>query len=465
MARHLFEADGSFSTDTSAASMAYFIMGPSAVDWLAARRTSLHRQEKLAWSRLYVLGCSPAEVRARGGIYDYPVADSWIEHPLHTISMLLLSGRHQDAIAALNEYREIRATGETRRKTSAHTGPFPSGFFPQYMSTNIWGAQPVCPIDPRDYGIDPLQFWNYMDRLGFAPWYEGSGIAKEFETLNYSHNLRMLRNITEVAGERWHATALTGASAFLRRTLASRQPNYEDVAFALRVLGDQAAQYLNAADRGTRAAAWCLVPAATSEQMKRGLAALAKMSESAREVLLERMGRAPTYEELSSIRSKGYVHILHRMPWKFLEAAATSEAGVASLRGKLAKYLKTNELEVIQTALIDHERRLQPADLPEPLTPHPRLPPEDTEWFRVYTMFEEARKANHEARARLLDVAEEVPAVALLLGLTALADTQKSYVLTRAITPSVLAIAEKCPGYAAVTADPDKYLPRYVKVT
>lgn len=472
----LYESNTHHARHISVQTAAYLIKGSPAVRWLGERREGYYdRPDRLDWARLYLLGCNPAEIRRTwGGAYALPVGSApgyhrsntgyhhsntrWVNHPLHIASLMLYAGRHHDAAVVLDEYRLLREHAKNKGKATPES-PFDAGFFPNHMSNNEWTTQPICSIDPRAYGLDPFKFEASMDKIAFALWYDEDSLKERFETIQYSHHLRMLRDMVEVTGESWRLLVAARASIYLRKELRNSRTSYEDVAYAIRVTGKRQAQEIlkQTTARSTRSA-FALLPWATSEEMRRALTEVAKLGESSQKEVLCRMGRPPTADELLSIRSKGIVDVLFYMPWKFLEPAATGD-DKSKLVARMAKYFKTRDLDVIQNVLMPHDQRYTAVKMPDPLPEGMAAPePADTAWGQLAQRYEEARLYNMELRMRLLHIADEDPYAAILLALMAM--REKETHIKSLVTRSIVDLASELPGFQVLIEDIEAFRPK-----
>lgn len=471
----LYESDTMHARDVSVQTAAYLIKGPAAVQWLGERRSGhlYGTPARLGWERLYLLGCNPAEIRRTwGGAYAFPITDptsharGWGNHPLHIASLMLHAGRHHDAAVALDEYRLIREYWKKPRPAFAPTpgpeNPFPRGFFPNNISNHEWTSQPICPINPRAHGLEPLAYDPSMDRIAFALWYEKDSFKERFETIRFSYHLRVLRSLVEVGGEDWRRLVAARAGVFLRKEMRRKRTSYDDVALAIRAAGEQRASEIlrQTAHRSTRAA-FALLPWASSKEMRTALTEVAKLGESSQTEVLRRMGRPPTADELLSVRNKGLVDVLRRMPWEFLEPAATGP-DKSKLVARMAKYFKTHDLDVMREVLVPHDGRLGMATLPAPLPEGVvALEPSDTAWGELAQRYEDARRYNLGLRMRLLHIADEDPYAAILLTLVAMRKAELR--VNNLITPSIAEIAAELPGYPVILEDVEAFRPKLPK--
>ncbi len=462
LTRHCYEQDSFAAREQVVIEPVYLVMGNYAARWLTERRTADQLQrtrahDKLPLSKLYQLGCDHVQIRtAFGGLYSYP--EAWLDHPLNIAAMLLRRGLHQRAVAAVKEYETMREAGNLKIKGKLEKdNPFGNGFFPQHINNSPWMAMPTCPVSARDHGIDKLSFDRSFDHVGFAGWFKVSTLASLFEDASSIHNVVMMQRVVQVLGDDLRHATTRSTVKFVRKELRSARTSYHDVAVALRAADAQGRRSAMNSAEGAATACWALLPDASEEEMSRGLQQIARNSEGSRNEALQALGRTPFAEELLSIRSKGIVDVLYMMPWELLEPTASDPEQATRLSGRMAKYLKTRDIDTIKSLLIDHKDRLAPLKLPPPLV-HGSVPsPETTRWAEVAHDVEYCREYNEEVRSRLLDIADGDQEVATLFALCAKRSANQ-WTVQRLLTPSIMELIEQHPGFSQLLERPDDYL-------
>ncbi len=374
----------------------------------------------MRWRDLFRLGVNPALVRAQSGFeVQFPASgkDSGIEHPLNVAANYLIHDHGHDALRVLEEYDTMLSVYEEHIKnkssrkrgvsTRAPNNPFGHHFFSQnYWSSNVWCHSWVNPVDPRQYGIEPRPFHPLFDYASHLLWFDDEGASKVVSNVSSAFQVQRVFRIVEITGQvSWRGKVERLAAKQARDSIKKKgvKANYADIVQMLRLSapGD-ARRILDDITKGAKKSVKAARRDCTSEQMVEALRAISKAGEDPQRVLLSRLGRAPTADEVKAVKSKHVVSVLYLMPWVLLEQTLST----GSLRGFLLRFSGEVDLEVLQDCLIDHPKRLD--HLPDVSEAAPAQSvangTHDGEWGTVFTrewgmhaFFKKARQDLHDA--------------------------------------------------------------------
>ena len=217
----------------------------------------------------------------------------------------------------------------------------------------------VCP-DPDPYGLSKLALPNttYMN-FSLIAWYSTGALKELLNTHMLSGYADIVRacNTMQLAGVQGAPELLDkAAERALSRFWEEKRLRYKEIAYLLRVLPHaQAASRIQSA-HGTKALFGLTLKGADSASMSKGLSALAQQGEYIN-YLSSLYGRAPTVQELCSLRAKKLVEILYYMPQPLLAEVLEEDQAGERLRARLLREVGTADPTLFRAALIEHDKR------------------------------------------------------------------------------------------------------------
>lgn len=352
----------------------------------------------MRWDDLIVLGLHPVEAFSReipvriavSGSYDESNAD--LAHPLN---IGLMFARHlalrEAAERCISEYSVIlqglaeRENAKAVTKYRKRNFGKDNGASLSHIGSRFWIPSWYSP-DPREHGI---QFridkpHAGFDNIALAAWFSDQAMEA---TLAIGGQVDKLADVATYLGR--DARTLLERSAGSRLSSAWNRTGripYEDLATLLRLSRREEAERRLRDTKGVRSVLGIVRRDTPRDLMISGLSQLAQMEVADLSTLY---GRAPTADELRSVRSQGIVKILYHMPYTLLREVLDEERGEEILRARLLSELG-KETDMLRSALAAHERRATLKyypllDFPEPQKISSSAATTTFDWDKVFS--------------------------------------------------------------------------------
>ncbi len=357
------------------------------------------------WDTAFRLGLNPRTLRTEyQAVPSNPMKSSNFQtHPLCIASCFLVNDEKQEAVSILEEYDlilEERATiaSKGRRERATHDSPFGPSYGLQYMYLNNWDyTAPINTVSPLDYGL-PLRSWNRQsDTVANMSWYDVESVEDIVRAAQSGDKVQFVNSILRTLGKdelehRVQARAKLCAKDYVFNN--NTRSSYVKAIPMLRLCSARdRREILDNVDSGVKRVVRCTTADCSKEDMVTALRAMSTASGAlARDLVLEYLGRPPTVEEISKVRSRGIVGVLYRMPWVLLQE--TLKTG--NLKGHLLRFSNEVDINELQDCLVDHDRRKKLRD---------------TSFDYSKMTFQEYSEEMREARNQHFFMREEIPMV------------------------------------------------------
>lgn len=323
--------------------------------------------EKEHWVELVRMGLNPVRMHEHGlsgnAYENHDTKAPFSPHPLHYVCFFgALLKRQEDAHLIYQKHKQVGslvAQPENIRKTTLVTHQ--TFYSPlNVLTVSLSDRDPCPPYRPEDFGLEPLRQITPLDRLTFFPWYAYDvlqGSLKHSIAHAPLRSFRLYEHIFSPPPEKSLIRAM--AKNYLDRCRTKKDMDTEKYAHYYSLLdhGDLIAEQFREHANilgGVARATLVVSEGATAAEMKQGLRALSHAATSTKKEVLKSMKRAPTLEELKTVRGVGLVEILQFMPYHLLKSLDEN-----ALKGILLPFIaKAEDKAALSNCLLDNEERL-----------------------------------------------------------------------------------------------------------
>ncbi len=288
---------------------------------------------------LIVHGVHPFDAR-QNGIVISESRPHILHHHLHYVCMFQLIGNERAEAAAMHtDYlvqREIILNADNKVKD----------WYERWK--NIWSSPKVPPMLPRDLAVVPIPFNDYVDLQTFVGWYTEDSIQSSLRTDAASpHAVPLAIDLMNKFGadesfiDAIRLKALGDLYEILKRKSRQKSSMSEAVLLYRALDHDRARDVANDDTfKGQYVALLCTRETCTEAEMVMSLR-LMTTSEPTRAALLKYLGRAPSFDEIKSVKGSGVVDILYEMPWNLLQPLLEKHEN--EVRGLLLRHVSMTE--------------------------------------------------------------------------------------------------------------------------
>jgi hypothetical protein len=318
----------------------------------------------VTWSKAVAYGINPVRLRTAGIGYKNPYKtddDHGLSDPLHIAAYYAVFGNEEAAKLVLEERAALI---KSRDRWAA--AKMPEFFRDPDLGKMDWGKWFTDRNMTRTWVIPDFEELR-LPRVAMDDQVDSFYLEGAFTPESYTHRLKQrlgpqnIEAFAMISGlkNRDVLPAMREAAFDQARKLCTGDKKggfrYADMAVFVRLCTPQRAASLFDDLQGSRKMVALFRSDTSEEHYVMGLRQLAQSAPDVRKEILERIGRAPTIDEVRAVRSIGIINILDEMDWMLIEPV-TKQPG---LRAAALPYAEKLGPVVLRRFLTDHPGRVK----------------------------------------------------------------------------------------------------------
>jgi hypothetical protein len=318
----------------------------------------------LSWARSVAYGIHPVKLWQSGARLKNPYRtddDHGLSDPLHLAAFYAVYGDVEAAKLIMEHRAELLASFARWQAQKV-----PEFFTDPVMGRVDWGKWMSDRCMTRTWVLPDFEEMK-LKRVPMHATLDSFYLEGAFESESYTKHLKRklgpqnIEAVAMIAGlkRRPMPLALRAAAFDQARKLCTDTKGgsfrYSDMAVYIRLCEPPRAADLFDSLRGARQMVTLFRSDTNETHYMMGLRALAQAAPGVRKEILERLGRAPTIDEVRAVRSIGIINVLDEMDWSLIEPL-TKQPG---LRAAALPYAEKLGPVVLRRFLSDHPARVK----------------------------------------------------------------------------------------------------------